>query len=155
LDEKVESLLKNIGEKRPKLKENEYSTFIISKEYGLELKFTEECITKEQKTHCNEGNLYFNYITFYPRKKTILPFSIEKGDTYKEVEEKIGEKALYGNRYFPNMVNWELIIDDKKYSFSITFKSENLHGILNIIVTSFDEEHDNSTWAIPFVRDKI
>jgi len=151
-DEKIQSLLKMLGKERPKLANNEIMTFITDKEYGLELKFTEECITKTQKKHCNEGNLYFNAIDFYISKNTILPFSIEAKDTYEKVEEKIGKQALYRNQHFPQIVAWKLIISDKKYSFLIQFENENLNEVFKIMIAPFDEEHDNSTWAIPFVR---
>lgn len=153
-DEKVQNLLKEIGEKRPKLNENEYSTFVTSKEYGLEWVFTEESITKEQKENCNEGNLYFNCITFYPTEKTILPFLIEDSDTYDEIEKKIGKEALYGNQHIPEMVTWKLIKNDKKYCFRILFSNKNLNEMLYILVAPFNEEHDNSTWAIPFIKPK-
>jgi len=151
-DEKVQSLLKMLGKERPKLADNEIMTFITDKEYGLELKFTEECITKAQKKHCSDGNLYFNYIDFYISKKTVLPFSIKAQDTYEKVKEKIGKQALYGNQYFPQIVAWELIISDRKYSFLIQFTNGNLNEVFKIMIAPFDEEHDNATWAIPFVR---
>lgn len=153
-DERILTMLEEFNEERPTLNNIDKSThFTEPTDYFISLNFDEQSLTDKQKENAKQGNIYLNQITLKEKTPLKLPFGIKMGDSYFDIEKKIGLEANFINEYLPTQVQWILRDEDKDYEFFCIFNNENFESLVKIFMRPLDKEA-NYMARIPFKKPK-
>jgi len=152
-DERILKMLEEFNEERPTLNDMEPTHFIEPKGYFISLNFDTDCMTDKQKENAKQGNIYLNQIILEEKTPLKLPFGIKMGDSYFDIETKIGVEAAFINENFPAQLQWTLKDADKTYQFFCIFEDEDFKSLTEIFIRPFDNKIEY-TARIPFVRPK-
>jgi len=153
-DERILKMLEEFNEERPTLNDMNKSThFTEPKGYFISLNFDSDCMTDKQKENAKQGNIYLNQITLKEKTPLKLPFGIKMGDSYFDIEAKIGAEAEFINEYVPTQLQWTLKDTDKSYQFFCIFKDTDFKSLIKIFMRPLDNESKYMA-RIPFVRPK-
>jgi len=153
-DDRVLKMLEEFNEERPTLNDMDKSTHFTDPEgYFVSLNFDSNCMTNKQKENAKQGNIYLNQITLKSKTPLKLPFGIEMGDSYFDIESKIGVEAEFINEYMQTQIHWILTDVDKSYQFFCIFNNENFESLIQIFIRPVNNDTNYSARK-PFIRPK-
>ncbi len=142
-DKRVIESIDELGLNQPVINENYYlerSIVLRGRDLvGVDFRF-------EEVNGDDMGDPQLVSISFYPNCKFSFPCNMKMSDSYIELEKKLGEKAIYRNRFLKKNRIWVLRRPDENIiNFSVNFLDEKLESIRGIVV-SVSKPNDEDRW---------
>ena len=131
----------------------DYTQEFYIEKYDIELGFSEYLKSKKQKEKAEEGNLYFQEISFYKNCTIPLPFGLKLGDSRKVVRRKIYENAKILHLFQWDYIDNFLLEDkDKIYFFKPEYTDDLDKKLVDIVAFTWDTNMDLNK---NYMKDKI
>ena len=111
--------------------------------YGIELDFSWSVKSEKQRAEAEQGNLYFQGVSFFENCTIPLPFGLKKGDSRKVATQKINENAKIIHIFRYEMVDSILLEDsDKKYFFKVEYTTDADETLFDIYTFTWNIDMD-------------